>query len=68
MPINDIIEGAFEECDSLSQICIPKSVVKLGPSVFKNCKNLKKEEILSRFDSPLFKLCFGIPKNIVTFI
>ena len=66
--VTSIDESAFEECDSLAQIRIPKSVTKLGIGVFKKCKNLKKVEIPSRFDSPLFKLRFGIPKDIVTFI
>lgn len=59
--------GAFGECGSLSQIRIPKSVTKLGLFVFDKCNKLKKVEMSSRFDSPLFKLRFGISKDIVTF-
>lgn len=66
--VTSIDDGAFEECESLSQIRIPKSVTKLGLRVFQKCNKLKKVEMPSRFDSPLFKLRFGISKDIVTFI
>ena len=65
--VTSIDYGAFGECESLSEIRIPSSVTKLGSGVFKNCKKLKRVWMPTRFDGPLFKLRYGISKDIVTF-
>lgn len=39
--ITSIGEGAFEDCDSVEVVVIPKSVTTIGESAFENCKNLK---------------------------
>ena len=65
--VTSIGYSAFEECERLSEIRIPKSVTELCGDVFKKCKKLKKVEMPARFDGPLFKFRFGIPKDIVRF-
>lgn len=57
----------FVGCKRLAEIRIPNSVTKIGMGVFKECKNLKRVWMPARFDGPLFKLRYGISKDIVTF-
>ena len=46
--VSEIDEDAFEHCESLSEILIPKTVKRIGALAFRGCKGLKKVT----FESP----------------
>ncbi len=42
LPVTQITNGAFKNCNSLTQINIPSSVTKVGSNAFDSCTSLKK--------------------------
>ena len=48
--VKEIVDGAFEDCESLVSINIPDNVTKIGESAFAGCKNLISVYLPSRLE------------------
>ena len=46
-PVTHIKDGAFQNCTTITSVCIPDSVTTIGTSVFYGCTSLKKVTIPS---------------------
>ena len=40
LPVTEIADGAFKECENITKITIPAGVTVIGDSAFKDCTNL----------------------------
>lgn len=47
LPVTEIGEGAFRQCDSVKEIIVPKSVTKINKYGFRECYKLEKITILN---------------------
>lgn len=66
--ITSISKRAFFDCDSLTSVNIPSSVVELGYGVFAYCDNLKNvvlEEGLPYIGSSMFSKCYNLESIII---
>lgn len=61
LPVTKIDNGAFSNCENLTEIIIPNNVTNIGKSVFTKCSNLK--EIIVSENNPNYYSADGVLFN-----
>ncbi|MBQ8108148.1 MAG: leucine-rich repeat domain-containing protein [Ruminococcus sp.] len=61
LPVEEIGYAAFEDCDSIREVIIPKTVTTVGASAFSGCDSLGLVTVSARFILPqAFSGCTGL--------
>lgn len=62
LPVREIADGAFDDCDELTSIVMTDSVITVGSNVFNDCDNLIKVEIpgVTSLSKGVFNGCTSI--------
>jgi len=63
MPVTQILEYGFANCEKLSKITIPDSIIKIDNSAFKNCSalsNISLSSAVSYIGSGVFSGCISL--------
>ena len=66
--ITKIEDNAFKDCEYLSEITIPNSIIKIGNSAFENCLSLKKITIpngIKEIGDSAFSGCLSLEDVII---
>ncbi len=56
-------ERAFKNCDSITELVFPESIMNIGEDAFCDCKNLKKVTYLGKLETYIL----GRPQNIINY-